>query len=218
MSCLTRPITLILAIFLAGCQVFSCPSNCVTKYSGYVGDGVFSDYLDERDSQLDRYEINFGKVDLANKNLRVFNFSNLPEARRWVLGLEIAPNKDKNPTSSLYSPIVKFTLINQNNELVIAEEASLDKWIWQSQQQSQKGIGPAFLYRVGKWKELGFRPNVGYESVPIGYKSDGGWGTFFSPKAGQSFKLTVEVVRTDPVANEFLAKVVARGSNAINSP
>lgn len=200
----------------SGCQLVFCPSNCFTKYNGYRGDGIFTDYLWERDTQRGRYEVDFGKVDLAKKNVRTFNFSNLPEALRWMIGLEVYPIKDRLPLSYyLAKPVIRLTLVNQNNKLVMEEEAPINKWPRYHELRVEEGVVPAFLYRPGKSKDQYLGPNAGYESIAVGVKSNQGWGTFFSPKTGQSFKLTVEVVSPDSIEEQFFVKIVARGFNAL---
>lgn len=176
---------LLLLLQLSGCYRAS-------KYrgSGKISDSGFFSYP--------RYSIAVGTVDFGKIGTKEFELKGLPHSE-MTLGFQItaleslAKQFDDN-----IKTLVKVELRDEFNRVVIDEEASLDKWVWSSNQMA--GIKPFIYRRGGDWQN---KNNI---------KPDKGWGTYFKPRTRSKYLLIIEIKETDPkIQGKFEVDVIIKG-------
>jgi hypothetical protein len=174
----------------------------------YTGDGTFVDHGIL--SATDRYTIELGEVDVRRISVSDFSLSGLPRTD-FTVGLlaSTALGDGAHLDSKPLSAVVKITLVNERSQVVISEEAPLDKWDWSS---SVLSPSESFVYLRGEEDEQPL--SAGAVSLhPIGLKADSGWGTYFKPRRFAAYTLTFAVTKPDPSsdADRYTVAAFIRG-------
>jgi len=166
--------------------------------SAHKGDGAFTDHGPR--GAHNRFELDFGPVDLERTGSREFRFSDLP-AEEFVFGLRLtAPGGEK--LGALPAATVRITLVNENYETVFDmtdEVANLVR---------SETAKEWFLYQRGRLPLPG-AAKPGGERLSVG--PDGGWGTYAQPRRNGSYRLTFETVKPDSRLAKFGVRLVAVG-------
>jgi hypothetical protein len=158
----------------------------------YQGDGKL------RDSgplaSHDRYVLDLGPIDLDRTGEYTYTMSNLP-ADHFTIGLEIV---EAAPNSSIgnrppHPGRIRLLLETSNHEIVVSEDSALNSWIWSYMERDLK----SFLYRAGEEHWITNKDGT-TSPVPDGVRTDGGWGTYFSPRPDITYRLTLEVLEAQP--------------------
>ena len=168
----------------------------------YKGDGVIVDR--GVSAAVDRYIVTFGEIQLGKEGKYEFRASGLPPIE-MVVGLTItfgSPVSDAAHDKPL-TAFVGMELIDTRGRIVIKEEASLDEWVWSGGDDSKE----CFLYRRGKEREI--RNGITSHYEWIGLKADSGWGTYFTPRRGGSYKLSLKVI-PGRLKEDIMAKLIIK--------
>jgi hypothetical protein len=176
------------------------------KYE-YRGDGRFSDGGDR--AAYDRYVLDLGAVRFDVPGRYEYRCAGFPPIR-FTFGFDI------QAAGVIVDPIyekaairarVRLRVVRTEGDVVMDEDDRLDKWIW-----SGSSVVPrqSFVYRQGRSE--GIRAGDGREkSINVGMSTDEGWGTYFKPREAQAYRVTVEVLTTDPDAAGFEVRLKAAG-------
>ena len=201
---------LVLLIILGGC--------CIPKE--YEGDGQFTDSCETGNWALwsldGRYELNLGKIDLSINKRYEYKIGKLPKAEMWIVGLDIMPLQDYKLTDDLCDAVVTIEMSTLDGHLVIDESAPLRKWAWMTDGEPSECEGPAFVYRVGNTLEIPMNDQGGVRVKGVDFKTDEGWGTYFSPLS-EGYDIHIEVITPDPGAVQYQIELHIEGSNYIGS-
>ena len=172
--------TIIIATFAtssitAGCGLF------------YFGDGRL---IDRGYFSTPQYELDLGPVDLTRVSTYTYRLVGLPEVR-MTIGFEIIETK---PNSSIgqrpsHPSVVRLEVKNSDNGTAVSEYGSLDSWVWSYGEHDPV----SFLYRRGEEKEIRLENGMTHYQW-VGVKTDGGWGTYFTPTRMTTYTLTLNVV------------------------
>ena len=106
---------------------------------------------------------------------------------------------------SMADAVVRFSMSNHRDEVVIEELGALSGWIWERGPPTPEG----FVYRARKSRDVPIPGGVHIDA--IGVRANGGWGTYFKPVAQASFTLRVDVLRAasvSPAAAPLVVKCV----------
>jgi len=166
--------------------------------SSYGGDGKLTD--NGLFAATDRYVLDLGPINDTDSE---FIISDLPSVE-FTIGLSMPGNSKKClPEEKQFNPIVKLSLETSDNVEVITEQAMLTDWIW-----SEKGLCQgAFIYRRGESKERKLSSG-GFTYERVNFKSSNGWGTYFIPKNGKSYRLKLSL--SEAPSNEFNLSLIAK--------
>ena len=173
---------------LALVAVATLASACVV--SGFRGDGKLVDHGPF--AAKDRYVLDLGPVDLGRTGKYTYTMTNLP-ATDFVVGLEIVEVEANRSTQNRppHPGRIRLLLETSNHEIVISEDGPLKSWIW----SFATGNFESFLYRAGEEHWISNKDGT-TSPVPDGVRTDGGWGTYFSPRRNIKYQLTLEVLET----------------------
>lgn len=164
----------------------------------HKGDGAFTDHGPR--GAHNRFEVDFGPVDLERTGSREYRFSDLP-AEEFVFGLRLtAAGGEKLGT--LPAATVRIALTNENYETVFDmtdEVANLVR---------SETANEWFLYQRGRVPLPG-NAKPGEQRLSVG--PDGGWGTYARPRRNGSYRLTFETVKGDTHLTKFGVRLVAVG-------
>jgi hypothetical protein len=178
-------------------------------HTSYRGDGTFINNTGGRygDGSRSRYEVRFGTVDLSTPQTRVFRFTGLPD-QDFILGFRVSPGKDRLPTEFLLGPVVRVRLEKADGALVMDEIAQMGLWVWELSGADEKGVGPSFVYRIGKSVDIPLDTPGMTRTQRTGEAADHGWGTYFHPSTDANYRLTFEVKDGKPAAQHFRVELV----------
>lgn len=173
-----------------------CVAAGACHESRYAGDGTLTD---NRFSPSERFVLNLGPTDLAKAGVATYRLAGLPEDS-FTFGLEVTGGSSTDKPLYEARPItaiVRFTLTDERARVIIDEVGPLNEWVWSGSPHERV----AFVYRGGVSRDV---PMPGYVSPqPVGVKSDGGWGSGFSPRSEGRYSLKVQVLKEDPYAGAF---------------
>jgi hypothetical protein len=174
----------------------------------YKGDGVLTDKGPM--AAIDRYVLDLGKIQLNRKGEYSYFISNLPQEEMTV-GLGITDDVSftdnlKDKLKVKFPITIKIKLTNGEGKIVINEEGALHDWVW----DFISGTNYHFVYKPGQVTEIKTGENSTY-SRPTGVKADAGWGTYFTPRKRESYKLTVAVFPTGNARIARMANVQVKG-------
>ncbi len=172
--------------------LFALTAACGTTH--YPNDGAF------RDLGANGYTINFGPLDLSTKGTKRYTMARLPDVT-LTIGLNILLRKQGSSFPPILEsmplrPVVSLFLKNSKSEVVIRQRAPLNEWIWSG---STFGLDSnrSFVYRSGMSYDMPVWP-AWRDEVEIkhaGERQDGGWGSYFHPRQGETYFLEVSVLR-----------------------
>jgi len=164
----------------------------------HKGDGSFTDHGAR--GAHNRFELDFGPVDLERTGSREYRFSDLP-AEEFVFGVRItAPGEEK--LGALPAATVRLALVNENGETVFDLTDEIANFVRAESSREW------FLYQRGKTPLPGGAQKPG-ERLSVG--PDGGWGTYALPRSGASYRLTFETVKADSHLSKFGVRLIAVG-------
>ena len=175
-----------------------------THSQRYKGDGVFSDkgVL----AAHERYVLDLGKIQLNRKGEYSYFMSNLPQEEMTV-GLDITVDGSINDNLKDKFPItIQIKLTNGEGKIVIKEEGALHDWAW----SEIRGEKHHFIFMRGQEKEIKTGETTSTFKL-TGVKADDGWGTYFTPRKHESYKLTVTVFPTGNAGSAQMANVQVKG-------
>ena len=117
-----------------------------------------------------------------------------------IVGLDItAPSQDERvKESGPLDALVRVTLVNSRGEIVIEQAGHLRQWSWSHGTYVIEKEHAAFVYRVGEVRQVPIGEGV-YGGQWLGVRADGGWGTWFTSRSFEGYRLTLEVL--EPAAN-----------------
>ena len=120
-----------------------------------------------------------------------------------TVGLKVV-RKDKSVRDSILDlrPLtarVWITMVNGDGEMVINEGGPLNEWVWSGRIDDRHA---SYVYLRGKDEDV--RINETTTRVKrLGMLADDGWGTYFSPRRWETYRLTIEVLKADENASNF---------------
>jgi hypothetical protein len=192
-------------------------SSCCFPYRGYEGDGTFHDSCASAWNGRTRYEVDFGAVDLTKVSQHSFRFAKLPPAQRWIIGFEVVPLRNRPAAEKLDDAELSILVTNERGEVVISEVQPISRWAWQRSAVDDQGVGPSFVYLGGKSRDIPIDSRGDVRVEAVGAKPDGGWGTYFKPRAEARYQLVLTVKKPDVSARYFVVRAVVEGSNSMGS-
>ena len=172
----------------------------------YDGDGRFVDHGPT--AAAERYLLDLGPVDLATKSERRYSMAGLPPVE-MVVGLEVtaAPIGERSRESRPVDALITIVVINSRNELVIREREHLARWTWETSSSQEFR---AFVYRRGDVREQSLGSGViGFER--LGVRTDGGWGSYFQPRRGERYLLTLSVLEPASAGQRYSVRLLVTG-------
>jgi hypothetical protein len=163
----------------------------------HKGDGTFTDHGAR--SAHNRFELDFGPVDLERTGSREYRFSDLP-AEEFAFGLRLtAPGGEK--LGALPAATVRLALVNENGETVFDLTDEVANFVRAETSREW------FLYQRGKVP----LPGAQKPGQRLSVGPDGGWGTYASPRSGGRYRLTFETVKGDTHLAKFGVRLIAVG-------
>jgi hypothetical protein len=173
----------VLTYALVALGVLATKSACYAA-SQYDGDGKLVDYGSHRLTK--RYELVLGTVELGRTQELHFRMAKLP-LREFVAGIRLDP---RTCSAMKSNSLVAIAITNEKGDVVIREERPLNEFTWET------GLGSEckspFGYIRGRSKET----PVGNGDVcnqPVITGADSGRGSYFSPRTGGSYAVTIRV-------------------------
>jgi hypothetical protein len=162
-----------LVAYVAALQVTACAPQ-------YSGDGTFTDFGPL--SAHERYLVDLGPVDLSRSNERTFRMLGLPSTELTV-GLRQVNVSAGCDAAALAAERVRIAVVGGDDAGAVSEEAPLGAWVH----------SPDLVYRRGAERQepLG---DGSVRLVRVGIRAYSGWGTYFTPKPGQTYIATFEVL------------------------
>jgi hypothetical protein len=173
--------------------------------SSYTGDGTLADIA----QGVYRYELSLSDVTLSEKRNYLYTLSGLPRDT-FILGLHVQRLGPGTGVIFEVRPVhalIRLRVLNEHDEVVIAEENDLSRWVWSG---AQGDADQSFVYQRGSTREL----PIGGGSVhieEIGKLSDDGWGTYFKPRRRGVYRVDLTVLQGDTAASQFRVQLVAYG-------
>lgn len=167
----------------------------------YKGDGMLKDKGTL--AATNRYVLDLGKIQLNRKGEYSYFMSDLPQVEMVVgLGITVDPSTTEYFKDKQSQMKIKMKITNGEGKGVINEEGMLRNWVWSDTPEMDQ----RFIYRRGAEKEV----KSGDSSSSFkrtGVKADAGWGTYFTPRKHESYKLTVSVIPTENAGTAQIATV-----------
>jgi len=97
---------------------------------------------------------------------------------------------------------LRLVLENENDEFVVHADGRLADWLWPE-------AGDAwFVYQRGQQIYVTMAPRA-TRLQRIGLGADGGWGTYFTPRAEARYRLVVDVARANIKERPVSARLIA---------
>lgn len=155
----------------------------------YTGDGTFVDH--GAMTARERYVLDLGPVELTQLSQYRYRLVGLPD-EEMVVGIEVIeaePNIDTRPN---HPARVRLKVEARDGPVVLLEEAPMNSWVWSYGLRDPK----SFYYRTGEAREIPVRTGV-MTYQRIGQRADAGWGTYFTPRKGATYLLTLDVLASD---------------------
>jgi hypothetical protein len=172
---------------------------------GYKGDGVLTDKGTL--AATNRYVLDLGKIQLNRKGEYSYLMSDLPQVEMVMgLGITVDPSTTGYLKDKQFAMTIKMIITNGEGESVINEGGALRDWVW----SDTPGMNHRFIYRRGAEKEI----KSGDSSSSFkrtGVKADAGWGTYFTPRKHESYKIAITVMPTGNADSAQMAKVQVIG-------
>ena len=171
----------------------------------YRGDGNFVDrgVLEAHH----RYVLDFGALQVTTGQRRTFSLASLP-SDEFTVGLEIASLDNSTIPIESLTALIHLRLENDRGEIVFDIRSLLSKWVLSSPSlTAEKGNG--FLYVRGIEDQIPLSNGI-FRLERRGVRSDGGWGTYFTPRRNGSYNLLFEC--DAPNAVPFAVRLVAYGA------
>jgi hypothetical protein len=179
--------------------------GCCLPPHAYQGDGRFS-------HTCSRYVLDLGELDLSSPAEHVLNVGALPNADRWIIGLDVAPRPERPTTANISDIVIQIEMTRSDGLPVLAETRPLSLWAWQMSPEGSEGVGPAFVYSTGLPEADAGEPGR------LGTGGDYARGTMFQPKPGAGYHLVVNVTRPAAEARYFAVRLKVVGASEIGSP
>jgi hypothetical protein len=153
----------------------------------YSGDGNFSDAgwwpTDYR------YKLDLGVPDLGQPGRYSYELQGLP-AEEFVIGFQVAglPLDSCFTRRQPFQPRIALELIDERNQVVIADTSSLDGWTW----SPRCSTGTGFLWRRGRleWDDTPGK----VRARAVGVRADQGRGSEFTSRRWARYRLTLSVL------------------------
>ena len=163
----------------------------------HEGDGAFTN--NSAQAPHSRYVLDLGPVDLGKPGRREFRFARLPGVE-FTLGLKLASRPGEQAPPAAVS--LRLVLENEKDELVVHADGRLADWLWSE-------AGDAwFVYQRGQQIYVTMAPRA-TRPQRIGLGADGGWGTYFTPRAEARYRLVVDVARANIEERPVSARLIA---------
>jgi len=138
--------------------------------SGYRGYGEFTD--NGAGAAMERYMVDFGKVDLGKPNQKAFRMAGLPHVE-FSMGLRPVNVSASCNETALSKVNIELQVQSEDGAVVIAEDAPLGSWV----------SGAQLVYRRGAERQ-----QVGAaESTRTDVHAAQGWGTYFTPDSSATY-------------------------------
>jgi len=166
----------------------------------YTGDGSLGYVVQGPHS----YELKLGEVRLSERQRYSYTLKGLPNDE-FVLGLQLdplEPNNSESPTPQPLHASVRLRVLNERDELVIAEEGELSKW---------QGYGGRMLFQSGRTVEVPIGNDGSVSIKHVDKRADEGWGTYFIPRCTGTYRVELVVVNSDPSASRYRVTLVGHG-------
>jgi hypothetical protein len=141
-------------------------------------------------AQNQRFELDFGLVDIERTGEREYKLPPLPEAD-IAFGFKLTAPEGLH---HLPKATVRITLVNEYNEVVFDVADELVNFT------RAESTGEWFLYQRG------------VENQAPG--PDGGWGTYARPRKAGSYRMTVETVKSNVTMTKFTVRLMGVGGGA----
>jgi hypothetical protein len=138
-------------------------------------------------AQKNRFELDFGLVDIERTGEREYKLPALPEAD-IAFGFKLTAAEGLH---HLPKATVRITLLNEHDQVVFDVADDLANF---TRAESTKEW---FLYLRG------------VESQPPG--PDGGWGTYARPRKSGRYRMTVETVKSNVTMTKFVVRLIGVG-------
>lgn len=156
---------------------------CGDSAARYRGDGTLVDHGPGDAGH--RYALDLGPIEVGESR---FALAGLPPAE-FTLGFEITgPVGECLHETRPIDPRVSLRMENESGEAVIAEDAPLRDWVWSGSVLCDR----AFVYRVGQTEQILLATGAS-SSHRVGAGPAGGWGTRFTPRRSDTYRLAVRV-------------------------
>ena len=171
--------------------------------NSYDGDGVFRDV--GADASIQRFHLDLGAVDLAKPWRHEYLLGDLPEVE-FVIGLRVPYSSKPRLIGQPLRALVRVTLLNAQSEKVFEISKHLSDWIW----SDSPGLTYLHASVVGTGQYYGVSPVVtGFKRTNVGPSK--GWGTHFTPRNGERFRLVFETVTPDESAADLAVRLSGTG-------
>jgi hypothetical protein len=138
-------------------------------------------------AQKERFELDFGLVDIERTGQREYKLPSLPDAD-IAFGFELTAAEGLH---HLPKATLRVTLLNERDEVVFDVADELANF---TRAESTRAW---FLYRRG------------IENQAPG--PDGGWGTYAHPRKAGSYRMTVETVKSNVTMTKFTVRLIGVG-------
>jgi hypothetical protein len=148
--------------------------------------------------------LKLGEVRLSERQRYSYTLKGMPNDE-FVLGLQLQrlePNNADSPKPQPLLASVQLRVLNERDQLVIAEEGDLSKW---------QGYGGAVLFQSGRTMEIPIGTDGSVSINHVDKRADEGWGTYFTPRCTGTYRVELVVVRPDPSAARYRVTLVAHG-------
>jgi hypothetical protein len=171
----------------------------------YRGDGQFTDIGDR--AAYDRYVLDLGAVRFDIAGRYEYQCAGFPPIS-FTFGFGI---RTSDPKGDLWgtTPIrarIRLRVVRAEGDVVIDCEDRVDNWTWSTTVKPQL----LFVYQRGQEKAVITADGIKQEFA-VGVRTDEGWGSYFTPRDGQAYRVIVEVLEPDPKAAEFEIQLKATG-------
>ena len=138
-------------------------------------------------AQKNRFELDFGLVDIERTGQREYKLPALPAAD-LTFGFKLTAPEGLH---HLPKATVRMTLTNERDEVVFEVADELVNFT------RAESTGAWFLYQRG------------IENQAPG--PDGGWGTYAHPRKAGSYRMTVETVKSNVTMTKFVVRLIGVG-------
>jgi hypothetical protein len=135
----------------------------------------------------ERFELDFGQVDIERTGQREYKLAGLPEAD-IAFGFKLTAAEGLH---HLPKATVRITLLNEHDQVVFDVSDELANFT------RAESTSAWFLYQRG------------VENQAPG--PDGGWGTYAHPRKAGSYRMTVETVKSNVTMTKFTVRLTGVG-------
>lgn len=157
-----------------------------------VGDSIIEDSGPRTANR--RYTIELADLKNADSRIVDIQINSLPELE-FTIGFDIQSDSTTDPLLDVkpVAATVHLKVVNENGEVVIDEESSLNKWVWSGTVIEKS---EAFVYARGKEHEIPL-DGGGIRLEREFLRADQGWGTYFVPRKEGHYLVHLEIQESD---------------------